>query len=84
MLLIGRIQAAEKSLTWLRGLEFDVSAELDQIKERARFDGTKKVRLSDLRDPSAYKPILIGVWMMIFMQFSGLNAALFNAVRNKT
>ena len=30
--------------------------------------------------PWAYKPILIGVAMMVFQQFSGLNAALFYAV----
>lgn len=36
-------------------------------------------RVTDLFQPSVYKPCLIGILLMIFQQFSGMNAVLFNA-----
>lgn len=57
-----------------------MDAELDQIKARIREDRTQELRFTDFFRPWAYKPLLIGVSLMVFQQFSGLNAALFYAV----
>ena len=36
-------------------------------------------QMSDLKDPGVYKPLLIGVMLMIFQQFTGINAIMFYA-----
>lgn len=79
----GRVEMAEKALLWLRGEKYKIAAELGQIENRVRLDMAKKEKLTDIFHPWAYKPVLIGVAMMIFLQFSGLNAAMFNAVRSR-
>jgi SP family facilitated glucose transporter-like MFS transporter 8 len=71
---------ATKSLQWLRGNLFNVEAELAQIKSRVIEDKTQQLNLRDFLRPWAYKPILIGIAVMVFQQFSGLNAALFYSV----
>lgn len=57
-----------------------MDAELTRIKARVCEDKTERLHLTDFLRPWAYKPILIGVAVMIFQQFSGLNAALFYSV----
>jgi SP family facilitated glucose transporter-like MFS transporter 8 len=42
-------------------------------------DSQEIAKLSDFYKPWVFKPILIGVALMIIQQFSGLNAASFNA-----
>ena len=74
------LDRAAKSLEWLRGSLYRADSELEQIKTRIREDSAQELRFADLFQPWAYKPILIGVAMMVFQQFSGLNAALFYAV----
>ena len=77
----GRDGEARKSLVWLRGSEFDVDAELAQIEARLHDELTRQnFKLSDLWRPRLYKPLLVGVGLMVFQQFSGINAALFNSV----
>ncbi|XP_046650497.1 facilitated trehalose transporter Tret1-like isoform X1 [Daphnia pulicaria] len=75
-----KIDKAAKSLQWLRGNLFNVEAELAQIKSRVIEDKTQQLNLRDFLRPWAYKPILIGIAVMVFQQFSGLNAALFYSV----
>lgn len=36
-------------------------------------------RLSDLKDPGIYKPLVIGVMLMVFQQMTGINAIMFYA-----
>lgn len=79
---VGQLGSARETLFWLRGSAYNVEAELGQIRNRVRMDESLTFRLSDVFRPWAYKPILIGITIIIFLQFSGLNAALFNAVRN--
>lgn len=35
--------------------------------------------MSDLKDPGVYKPLVIGIMLMIFQQMSGINAIMFYA-----
>ena len=70
-----RIVDAQRSLEWLRGSLYDASPEMTQLQARIRdLQSEKSVfKLTDLRYPWAYKPILIGVIKMILQQFSGLS-----------
>ena len=63
----------------LRGPHYSIEAELNQIKARVLEDSLEVPKLSDFYQPWVFKPILIGVALMILQQFSGLNAASFNA-----
>lgn len=71
---------AIKALKQLRGDRYNIDAELQQINIRVREDNTEKLSYSDFLCPWAYKPILIGLTIMVFQQFSGMNAALFYSV----
>ncbi len=66
-------------MQWLRGPSYSIEAEIDQIKTRVLDDSREAPKLSDFYKPEVFKPILIGVALMILQQFSGLNAASFNA-----
>ena len=66
-------------MEWLRGPHYNIEAELNQIKARVLEDSLEAPKLSDFYQPWVFKPILIGVALMILQQFSGLNAASFNA-----
>ncbi len=79
--MLGRLGSARETLAWLRGSAYNIEAELSQIRNRVRMDESLSFRLSDVFRPWAYKPILIGITIIVFLQFSGLNAALFNTVR---
>ena len=79
--MLGRLGSAREALIWLRGSAYNIEAELSQIRNRVRVDESLSFRLSDVFRPWAYKPILIGITIIMFLQFSGLNAAIFNAVR---
>ncbi len=35
--------------------------------------------MSDLKDPGVYKPLVIGVMLMVFQQMTGINAIMFYA-----
>lgn len=36
-------------------------------------------QMSDLKDPGVYKPLIIGIMLMIFQQMTGINAIMFYA-----
>nr|CAH0110449.1 unnamed protein product [Daphnia galeata] len=76
---IGRQSDARRAMEWLRGPHYSIEAELNQIKARVLEDSLEAPKLSDFYQPWVFKPILIGVALMILQQFSGLNAASFNA-----
>ncbi|XP_051892979.1 solute carrier family 2, facilitated glucose transporter member 8 [Pristis pectinata] len=65
-------------LVWLRGPEVDCEQECRQIEESCSAQNTKFV-LSDLKDSTVYKPLLIGIFLMLFQQLSGINAVMFYA-----
>ena len=69
---------AEKCLQQLRGKDYDVLPELNKIEAEILLMGSKTTRIADdLRLPGVYKPVLLGIVLMIFQQFSGHNAVLF-------
>lgn len=68
-------------MLWLRGQNYNyVKAELSRIEALIMEDAAQESRFSDIIKPAVYKPVLIGIGLMVFQQLSGINAALFNSV----
>lgn len=74
----GRRREAEEALRFLRGPEATVEWESARIEEAAQEQGGG-FQLSDLRDPGVFKPLLLGVFLMVFQQMTGINAIMFYA-----
>ncbi|KAM4696989.1 solute carrier family 2, facilitated glucose transporter member 8 [Rhinophrynus dorsalis] len=69
---------AMSALKFLRGPEADHEWEYRQIESSAD-DQETRLAIAELKNPSIYKPFLIGVLMMFFQQFTGINAIMFYA-----
>ncbi|OCT67068.1 hypothetical protein XELAEV_18038350mg [Xenopus laevis] len=69
---------AMAALKFLRGPHADHEWEYRQI-ESSGDDQETSLALSELRNPAIYKPFLIGIFMMFFQQFTGINAIMFYA-----
>jgi len=50
------------------------------MQVRVRMELAQSSRFSDLFKPWALKPMIAAIFLMVFQQLSGINAALFNAV----
>uniref|UniRef100_A0A3Q0RHH7 Solute carrier family 2 member 8 n=1 Tax=Amphilophus citrinellus TaxID=61819 RepID=A0A3Q0RHH7_AMPCI len=74
----GRRREAEEALRFLRGPDAPVEWECSRIEEACDEQGSN-FQLSDLKDPGVYKPLLIGIMLMVFQQMSGINAIMFYA-----
>lgn len=74
----GRRREAEEALRFLRGPHAPVEWESTRIEEAAQ-DQASGFQLSDLRDPGVLKPLLLGVFLMVFQQMTGINAIMFYA-----
>ncbi|KAL9961390.1 hypothetical protein ACROYT_G030315 [Oculina patagonica] len=72
-----RRSEALKALLWLRGPDVDIEEECLTIE--ATLDRHEKPRLRDVLSPAIAKPLIISIGLMIFQQFCGINAVLFNA-----
>lgn len=77
---VGRSHEAEQAMTWLRGAEYNIGPEMALMEARLKIEMAQSSRFSDLFKPWALKPMLAAMALMFFQQFSGINAALFNAV----
>ena len=76
--LLGRSEEARKSLKWLRGTDYcDIETEFTQTENKFQLDESQAIYLSDILRPMVYKPLLIGMGMMIFQQFSGFAGVLY-------
>ncbi|XP_050763630.1 solute carrier family 2, facilitated glucose transporter member 8 [Gymnogyps californianus] len=64
------------SLRFLRGPHADHEWECRQIEAGVQEEG---LNLSDFKNPSIYRPLLIGVALMFFQQVTGINAVMFYA-----
>ncbi|KAE8582440.1 hypothetical protein XENTR_v10020127 [Xenopus tropicalis] len=69
---------AMAALKFLRGPNADHEWEYRQI-ESSGDDQETSLAFSELRSPAIYKPFLIGIFMMFFQQFTGINAIMFYA-----
>lgn len=78
----GNEQGARKSLQWLRGgNELEVAAELKNIVSTIESENiSKNITILDLFKRNNLKPLLISLGLMLFQQFSGINAVIFYTV----
>lgn len=74
----GKRREAEEALRFLRGPDAPVEWECARIEDACEEQGSS-LQMSDLRDPGVYKPLIIGVFLMIFQQMTGINAIMFYA-----
>jgi len=72
-----RRSEALTSLLWLRGHEGDIEGECFTIE--ATLDRQEKMAWRDWLSPVIVKPLIISIGLMVFQQFCGINAVLFNA-----
>ncbi|CAH1267647.1 SLC2A6 [Branchiostoma lanceolatum] len=78
LLAKGRRPAAVTSLLWLRGPDVDVEDECADIESNLQQQETMSWR--EFTQPSLLKPFAIGMALMFFQQFSGINAVIFYSV----
>lgn len=74
----GKRREAEEALRFLRGPDAPVEWECARIED-ACDEQSSSFQMSDLKDPGVYKPLVIGVMLMIFQQMTGINAIMFYA-----
>ncbi|XP_053329468.1 solute carrier family 2, facilitated glucose transporter member 8 [Spea bombifrons] len=74
----GKFSEALSALRFLRGPQADHEWEFRQI-ESSTDDQEASLKMGELRNPSIYKPFLIGILLMFFQQFTGINAIMFYA-----
>ncbi|XP_047740713.1 uncharacterized protein LOC108674318 [Hyalella azteca] len=69
---------ARMSMQHFRGKECNVDAELTRLQDAVAFARNNRASFRDLGRPHIRRPLLISVVLMVFQQFSGINAILFN------
>jgi len=72
--------AAQEALRWYRtdASEDEIAAEFQVMREEAALGGGKVSGARDIfRDPLLWKPILVGMFVNLSMQMSGIDAVLF-------
>lgn len=78
----GSDSKAMASLQWLRGATTNIDDEYNELK-KSQIEADKLTNSSAFRDlfqrPN-YKPLLISLGLMLFQQFSGINAVIFYTV----
>lgn len=74
----GKRREAEEALRFLRGPDAPIEWELSNIEDSSNEQGSK-FQMAHLKDPGVYKPMIIGVMLMVFQQLTGINAIMFYA-----
>ncbi|KAL6465473.1 hypothetical protein MHYP_G00256060 [Metynnis hypsauchen] len=74
----GKRREAEEALRFLRGPNAPAEWECAKLEEASR-DEEANFSLADLKDPGVYKPLGVGIMMMLLQQFTGINAIMFYA-----
>uniref|UniRef100_A0A0E0F817 Major facilitator superfamily (MFS) profile domain-containing protein n=1 Tax=Oryza meridionalis TaxID=40149 RepID=A0A0E0F817_9ORYZ len=77
---VGRQKEFEIALQRLRGKDADVSIEAAEIKEFIEtIENLPKAEVQDLFNRAYIRPVIVGVGLMVFQQFVGINGILFYA-----
>ncbi|ELU17377.1 hypothetical protein CAPTEDRAFT_200986 [Capitella teleta] len=77
--LLGTMQRnkALDALRWLRGPDYPIEDECFDIETNMEAQREEEFSLKDFARPSLYHPLTISIFLMIFQQFSGVNAVIF-------
>jgi len=76
--------SARKALRWFRGSEAEImiESELAEMLEEAQMSNVARASVVDIfRDPSLWKPVLVGTVVNISMQLSGIDGVLYYSTR---
>ena len=68
---------AKKSLLWLRGADAAIDDECYSIE--AALDSQESMSFKEFCKPGLLRPLIIVLLMMVFQQWSGINAVIFYA-----
>ncbi|CAK8677591.1 unnamed protein product [Clavelina lepadiformis] len=69
---------ARQDLQWLREKDYDVTEEIEQMKEEHKDDDVAKTSFRELiTNPSLYRPLIIAIVMQLSQQLSGINAVFY-------
>ncbi|XP_016321314.1 solute carrier family 2, facilitated glucose transporter member 8-like isoform X1 [Sinocyclocheilus anshuiensis] len=74
----GKKREAEEALRFLRGPDAPAEWECARIEEAYKNE-EQSFSLADLKDPGVFKPLGIGIMMMLLQQMTGINAIMFYA-----
>ena len=74
---IDQSEDARKTLKWLRDLDSDIESELVYLENRVQLDAKTIASFSNIFRPWAFKPVLIGMALMILQQFCGFTVVLY-------
>lgn len=73
-----RIANAEQSLKWLRGEEYNYNDELIEIQIESELLARNRVNVwTALNKPATKRALMITMCLVVFVQFSGINAVIF-------
>ena len=71
---------ARFSLQWLRGPNYDITAELSSMETMTILARKNRLNLRELFSMSYLKPFIVSTGLMLFQQLSGINAVMFYSV----
>ncbi|KAK6312948.1 hypothetical protein J4Q44_G00162950 [Coregonus suidteri] len=74
----GKRREAEEALRFLRGPDAPAEWECARIEDTSDDQGGS-LGMADLKDPGVYKPLGVGIMLMLFQQLTGINAIMFYA-----
>lgn len=74
----GKRREAEEALHFLRGPDAPAEWECARIEDACAEQGGA-LSLADLKNPGVYKPLGVGIMLMLFQQLTGINAIMFYA-----
>ena len=77
----GKSLEAGRVLLWLRGSNYDVVSEQreieNQIKSEVKLNFSQTIQ--EFKTRQVYHPLILALFLMMFQQFCGINAIIFNA-----
>ncbi|XP_071259805.1 solute carrier family 2, facilitated glucose transporter member 8-like isoform X1 [Salvelinus alpinus] len=74
----GKRREAEEAVRFLRGPDAPAEWECARIED-ASDDQGGSLGMADLKNPGVYKPLGVGIMLMLFQQLTGINAIMFYA-----
>lgn len=77
LLSVQQKASAMHALRWLRGPNIPVEDECDEIETNLENQLNQSLNWREFASPSLYVPLIISIGLMIFQQFSGVNAVIF-------
>lgn len=72
-----KLEDCKQSLEWLRGSKQDITKEFDDLVRNQKEQVLKNESIIDVFTRSNIKPLTICMTLMVFQQFSGINAVIF-------